>query len=376
MPEHHAPHPPPKPRAELPRVHAGTYKSGASPRDVLEWVGSFYATEKIENARAAYEKWQSGPDQVRGDEPIIQAREAIVEALAEVIIDPANSQFTREFIRLRQSVMQATERITSLLSVISEKNLAAFLVNSQLAERFEKDHRKEKEAVARFVGDRFFGTDKEYCFIQASVTGIHLARELVKKIVGGSWFCTNSIAIPLVMLQECNNFTVYTLNGADCDPLCGGWLPRHDDDEAHSYLRELFKRDRNPLRKAIVTPIAATADKGELLYTRDQLLPVLKILHEHSHEMIVMTFTGRIYRNLTSARQAPELTNVALHAFRPAQWPLSSHQRPKMAVSFDQTDRRDEPERRKLLEVLRSQGFDVFWQKENKTDGWVPISGQ
>lgn len=204
-------------------------------------------------------------------------------------------------------------KVALFLTRVSAEDLQTFLVPGALKSRYEQEHPEEKQAIAKYIAGNtlFFSNEKPVrVFIQASVTSIHLAQELSRAhLRAGCLFVTNSIVLPIVLLQGNSHVSVYTLCGMEYDNRSGGWLPRSDDAEAHSYLKDLFTRDTAQVQDAYVTPAAINCADGELLFTRHELKSLIEIAAQHAPRLIIMTLSSRLLKS----KDDPAINALQMH---------------------------------------------------------------
>ncbi|QDU49368.1 hypothetical protein [Gimesia panareensis] len=328
---------------------------------VIELLESVYCTDDLEKIKVA----------VKDGQPGIEPRaRAEIYKIVRFLLDEAG--FHKEFLQLRETIHTASERMDSMLSEMTRGDLGQFLAQGTLQTRYEKEHPAPKKCVARFVAQNFLNSKKNSplnqspisCFVQASVTSIHLACELTDNhvaITPGSLFYTNSIAFPLILLQQRDDISVYTLCGTGYDSLCGGWFPDRDDQDAREHLKSLFKREKNPLRDAILTPIAVavTSEHVELFFTRQEIVEMVNIMVDCSSRLILMSFRSRIFNSRDEATQ--NFMNTTLHQVKPTDW-NSKSPAPILVVADDEKDIRTEQEWKETVRRLSQQGFEVYWQ--------------
>ena len=309
-------------------------------------------TPAVENAINAYK--DEKPDAE------IQIREAVCGVLREALCGDLLRDTAKSFDGLTETINAQTETISELIEAADEDGLGAFLVSGALEHRYENDHAEEKRRAATYVAQTFFNDQRAFCFVQASITAIHLAQQLAQRqLVAGSLFYTNSIVFPLVMLQKHPEVSVYAFCGTDYDNLCGGWLPRHDDLEARKYLESLFNRGETSLQDAIVTPIALSCDTGDLFFTRSELISMVEVLARQSKRVIVMTFTSRIFGSSNDAQNG--FLNSSLHGFsNGGNWRVGDQ--PAQLVIARDDDALAGLDWGQSLEMLHQRGFDVHWQ--------------
>jgi hypothetical protein len=326
---------------------------------LLNFVRQIYSTKRLEDAATLFA--QGIPDAQ------IKAREAIYEEFRELVLDRAAGDASTEFRRLCRSIDELGRRINDVLSLMSSEDLSSFLISGTLKTRFERDHPEEKAEVAKYVASKFFPDERAFCFVQASITSIHLAKELAKKTLrDGSLICTNSIVIPLLLLQGHPKISVYTLCGTGYDNLCGGWLPSHNDEEAQRYLRDSFSRAQNFLRDSFVTPIAVTTTDGVVYFTAPDIIALVEHLTQLSKSLVIMTYSSRVYRNDEDARNDPKFVNTPLYPVRQERgWLMDGGKRAQLIVAHDKLDLRSAQERHALIRELVGAGFDVHWQADN-----------
>ena len=165
-----------------------------------------------------------------------------------------------------------------------------------LKDRFDKEYRVEKEAMAKYLAEVFF-QDKVHCFVQASTTILHLAEVLRNARLGrNSVFHTNSTFFPYVMLGRDSVYKVYTLCGEIHDPLCCGWLYGSDNSRAEEYLRDLFHREQAPVQIVFVTPQYMTMD-GVLYFAREDTSRLVEALCQESPWAVILTPGPRLYES-------------------------------------------------------------------------------
>jgi hypothetical protein len=318
----------------------------------IELIQSLYYTPELDHAKSAIKDGQ--PDGV------ISARNAISGVFQSLFIRPGASDAIKAFHELESTVKNVGDRVGQLLSAMSNSDLGAFLVPGTLKTRFEEDSPKSKQRVAEYVTDKFFPDERASCFIQASITSIHLACALSRKnIQPGSLFYTNSIVFPMILLQEHRGVSVYTHCGTEYDHLCGGWLPRHEDDDAKKHLKRLFGREKGQLRDAFVTPIAVSIDKTELFFTRSELVEMIDTIVDHSKRLVLMTYRSRIFDSRDNANRS--FINSTLHPITQTEW-LNHSSTPQLVIAYDKDDFRKEKEWELAVRQLRKKGFDVHWQ--------------
>jgi hypothetical protein len=274
---------------------------------------------------------------------------------------------------IRVAIEQLTAAVKNLDSKLNQAmtsdELGAFLVRGTLKHRYEEDEheaiREAKMQVARYVAQTFFKGHKKRSFIQASITAIHLGRELERiGIVDHSLFVTNSVVFPLILLQGHARISVRTFCGDNYDPMCGGWLPRRDDDEAYTHLRRLFDRSDEPLSDSFITPIGVAVDCGDIYVTHPELAHLLGKLLEYSNEAVIMTTSSRIFGDQAEAQRklGPVALNPVNHRNR---WTLKSGNKPTLVIARDMEDGRTEVELSAFAIRLVQNGFDVRWQHNN-----------
>ncbi|WP_145439703.1 hypothetical protein [Gimesia chilikensis] len=328
---------------------------------VIELLESIYCTDDLEKIKVAVKDGQPGI------EP--RARTEIYKIL-RFLLEEAG--FQKAFLELRETIHTASERVDSLLSEMTRGDLGQFLAQGTLQTRYEKEHPAPKKCAARFVAQNLLNNRKKSpvqqspisCFVQASVTSIHLACELTDShvsLAAGSLFYTNSIAFPLILLQQRDDISVYTLCGTGYDSLCGGWYPDREDQDAREHLQSLFNREKNPLQEAILTPIAvaATADHVDLFFTRQEIVEMVNIMVDCSSRLILMAFRSRIFNSRDEATQ--NFMNTNLYQVKSTDW-NSKNAAPILVVADDEKDIRTEQEWKETVKRLSDQGFEVYWQ--------------
>lgn len=336
--------------------------------NIIELVESLYCTPELEKIKASVKHGQSGIE--------VPARKEIYNVVRFLLEEGG---FNKAFVDLENTVKNTNDRVGQLLAVMSNGSLEKFLVPGTLKTRYEEDYPAPKKRVAEFVVKKFFNVneleDKRVsCFVQASTTSIHLACELSReKIPSGSLFYTNSIVFPLIVLQDHSNVSVYTHCGTGYDPLCGGWFPQHEDDEAKNHLKALFNRENNPLRDAILTPIAITIDKSELFFTKSELVDMVDIMVDCSSRLILMSFRSRIFASSGDAMANDLYKYCPLHSVKQKEWPVNGN-KPQLIIAYDEEDSRTEEEWKDVVIQLCKRGFEIYWQDSEKKWHWSSLA--
>lgn len=291
-------------------------------------------------------------------------------------LDGANTETADQFGAMNTTLDGLTAKIGVFLQRVTSQDISAFLVPGALKARYYNEHAEEKKALARYLAHNpvFFPRDKQvFAFVQASVTAIHLARELAEKgLRPGCLFGTNSVVLPMILLQDNCQVSVYTLCGLEYDNLCGGWLPRHDDDEAKRYLYSLFAREKDPLQDAYITPMAVMGEHATLCFTRNELLSVINILLERAKRLVIMTVSSRVFPTRADAEAHPALMYTQLHGLSLENRLSPGGERPQLVISRDHSDQRSDDDLRRLIGQLAT-GMDIHWQ-DLKGD-WRVVEG-
>jgi hypothetical protein len=265
-----------------------------------------------------------------------------------------------ETVALRESVDTLNQELHALLAGSAVEVLKAFLPGESLRKRYVGDYAEEKRVIANYVARTFFDHRPARCFVQASTTAIHLADELCRRKAPEDLFHTNSVVFPMKMLGGTFR-SVYALCGPLYDAFCGGWL--FIDGETEGYLRSLFRRDHDPLRTSLLTPIATTAEEGTF-YTRNETSRLVNILMEESQEVIIMTFAARVYASQEDfpspypGEFCPALDWSDLRDRAPKV--PSNGRKPRISLVISNAERSDALE--PLIPRLVSQGLSVHWQ--------------
>ncbi|MBX9584266.1 MAG: hypothetical protein K2X87_28535 [Gemmataceae bacterium] len=322
---------------------------------LLLFIQTFYNPLGLETAINSLKAEEPGAD--------LRARWALLSMVRTLLVDAGGGKVIEAFDALGRRFGELDAKVSQLLSQVSSADLGEFLVPGPLKARYEREHAPEKQALAAYIAGNstFFSDQPARAFVPASVTAIHLARELsARPLPPGSLFYTNSIALPLILLQNNGNVSVYTLCGAAYDHLCGGWLPRDNDHEARVYLKSLFEREQDPLRDAYVTPMAVASDQAELCFTRPELLPVVGVLSQFAPALTIMTFSSRVFPTLEDALSNRDFLNTPLRKVGLGE--RLGGGRTRIVIARDQAEQKPEAEYRAQLGRLRDRGLEVHWQ--------------
>ncbi|MHB8897202.1 MAG: hypothetical protein ACYC6Y_00495 [Thermoguttaceae bacterium] len=335
---------------------------------ILKIAQSFYASSELEVAIRAAEK--ESPDA----HPL--ARKALKSFVWDVLFNEHAQELRAELVTLAKRVTEFGAILQEFRANASQEEICTCLFKGALKARYDEDAPGPKREVAEYVAAKFF-PEKEKCFVfvQASITAIHLGQCLAKRRLGaGSLFHTNSIVFPILVLEEHPEVSVYAFSGTEYDNFCGGWLPRHVDKEAQEHLDSLFNRTIDPLKDSYVTPMTVSAN-GRLHFTRSELVPVIETLCEHSAEMVIMTFTGRIHETEEQMRSSEVSRHHELRAVGHNHgWTMQSGHPARLVVSRDPNDLRGKEKMSAIRQSLREAGLDVHWQeKDGKWDTFPAI---
>jgi hypothetical protein len=139
------------------------------------------------------------------------------------------------------------------------------------------------------------------CFIQASVTAVHLGTKLLKSgIADGSLLYSNSVLLPLALLRPQAHFSVYSFAGSMYDSVSGGWLFPPSDCETSASLLELFARAQDPLTMALLSPAAVTT--SGIYYESAETAHFCRILLTAAKQVVIMVTSDRICADEKVAR--------------------------------------------------------------------------
>ncbi len=320
--------------------------------DLLLFLQPIYNTPKFEHA--------INECKVDSPECGLRAREALFE-LAGAILAPSAAKSHADLEVVKKAVSDVAAKVNLLHDRATADDLDTFHdPRASVSVRYLTDHPEEKKALTKYVAQTFFPDEKIYAFIQASATAIHLAREIAERTIRpGSLFYTNSVVVPLVLLQRVSGVSVYTVCGNMHDEMCGGWLPRMDDDEARAHLAQLFHRVTDKLRDSFLTPIAVASDTGEVLFTRAELVELLKGVIAPSRQLVIMTLSSRVHPNRDAVQKA--FIHNALAGISPLARDKKAKP-PQLVVSHDPNDGKSDAQRQQVISQLTAHGFDVHWQ--------------
>ena len=224
-------------------------------------------------------------------------------------------------------------------------------------DRFENDYPNLKNDVAERVVSKFFKKPLQ-CFVQASTTAIHLAKELANSpsVTTGNLIYTNSVVFPLFMLREGSPNRLYAFCGPLYDPECGGWLFPTADIETENELSRLFTRDNNPLTTAFVMPAAMVPD-GRIFFKRDDTNKLIKILAQEAEHLVIMTVGDRMRseEKLKSSSDSPQYSTM-----------ISPKNQPNKKVSLVISGRPSTGDLLDFGNALANVGLDVQWHDHNR----------
>ena len=152
-----------------------------------------------------------------------------------------------------RSLRAFVDELTAVQRQLLDNNLDYLLKNLLPHGEFRRQYENNTAqgvSLVSYAAEHFF-QERVHCFIQGSVTAIHLGKELVRRGVvrDGSLFYTNSVIFPLAVLCPKGLYTVYTFCGSIYDPACGAWLFPVGEGKTANELQELFTRKTDPLTK-------------------------------------------------------------------------------------------------------------------------------
>lgn len=322
--------------------------------DLLRTVQTFYTTPELNEAIRGLVD-----DPLRG---IPAARSALHNHFKELLFEGTASSAVSAFDKLTTKVSDLEGKVSLFLSRVSAEDVQTFLVPGALKSRYEQEHPDEKQALAKYIaGDELFFPKNQAvrAFIQASVTSIHLAKELSRThLYPGGLFVTNSVVLPLILLQGNPQVCVYTLCGTEYDNRNGGWLPRTDDTVAHEYLKDLFTREEAQVQDAYVTPTAVNCDDGELLFTRHELKSLIDVAVKHATRLIILTLSSRLLKS----KSDPALSAIQMHTQLHPLELRGRLGRPLVVIAHDPKEPLKIDEYDLYINKLRSKGFEIHLQ--------------
>jgi hypothetical protein len=206
---------------------------------------------------------------------------------------------------LSQKLSVFTNVWSDVLEACQKGLVSIFLSHGALCQHYRNDSPDEKRKIAEHVVESFFKNGLR-CFVQASTAAIHLGEAIGKpgRVSCPSLIYTNSVVLPITVLREEGPHHVYTICGGMYDELCGGWLFTADDSEAAGHVRGLFKRAKDPLTTAFISPIATTVDEG-IYFHRGDTTRLVQILLESAPHLVIMTPANRVYQSKPEKNDHP-----------------------------------------------------------------------
>jgi hypothetical protein len=133
-----------------------------------------------------------------------------------------------------------------------------------------------------------------------------LGKEIALSGTSGILIHTNSVPFPLTVLREGGAQQVYAFCGESYDSHCASWLFPRTATRTENSLRDLFRRDENPLTTSFVMPLYVTTD-GRMHFQREDTQFLVEVLAsetktkgKETKRFVVLAAASRIRRSLPS----------------------------------------------------------------------------
>lgn len=170
---------------------------------------------------------------------------------------------------------------------------------SPFIHRLYHEHYYEKYHVGQFAAQRFFADLKwgSHCFVQSSTIAqcLMMHVDANPQIEGSCLIYTNSAVAPIPLLfgQTISRHSIWPFRGHLFDNACGGWLLPTNDDSAFNALRDLFRREKDPLETAFITPRYIVPNDA-VYFEREEAAFLANVLATEARHVVLLAVGDRV----------------------------------------------------------------------------------
>lgn len=227
---------------------------------------------------------------------------ALLQAINDLKAEVAQTAVAMEA-RHHEEISKLTEEVKALRELqhywLQTGHYFSMVPQSPFIQRLFHEHAYEKKLLADFVAKHYFADLKwgSHCFVQSSTIAHYLMKSVDANpdIDGSCLIYTNSAVAPIPMLfgQTISRHSIWPFRGHLFDNACGGWLLPTNDDPAFNAIRDLFRRQNDPLTTAFITPRYLVPNDA-VYFEREEAAFLANVLATEAKHVVLLALGDRV----------------------------------------------------------------------------------